>query len=148
VAERKYLRRQICRSKRRRSRRERRTLNHAHGSARCDSAEQLGQRQRAGLPLIEPLVDNLKYFRPDDLPPPAGEELRSLCRPKVDKLPTGPEVRTCAPSLRGRGRMSHDDRRFIEAAGLAIRAGAIRIPAGTRQAHRRRVIRLGLAGTR
>jgi len=43
----------------------------------------------------------VRYFRPDDLPPLAGQDLRALNRPPVHKV--------C-----GHGRMSHDDRRYIE----------------------------------
>ena len=31
---------------------------------------------RISVPMVEPLLDGQKYFRPDALPPPAGEELR------------------------------------------------------------------------
>ena len=43
----------------------------------------------------------MRCFRPDDLPPLAGQDLRALNRPPVHKV-------------RGRGHMSHDDRRYIE----------------------------------
>jgi hypothetical protein len=38
---------------------------------------------RISVPLVECLVDGVRYFRPDDLPPPAGEELRPLFRPRL-----------------------------------------------------------------
>jgi hypothetical protein len=41
VAKRKYLRRQICRSKEQRPRSERRSLNHGRGSSQCDSTVSL-----------------------------------------------------------------------------------------------------------
>ena len=36
---------------------------------------------RITVPLVAPLLDNLKYFLPDDLPPPSGDELRPLLGP-------------------------------------------------------------------
>ena len=44
------------------------------------------RRLRISLPLIPDLVDNQRYWRPDDLPAPAGDELRSWSRPKVHKV--------------------------------------------------------------
>lgn len=41
---------------------------------------------RISLPLVEPLLDGLKYFRPDDLPALAGEDLRPMSRPKLHKF--------------------------------------------------------------
>ena len=41
------------------------------------------RRLRISLPLVPHLVDGPKYFRPDDLPPPEGEDLRPLSRPRV-----------------------------------------------------------------
>ena len=38
---------------------------------------------RITVPLVAPLLDNLKYFLPDDLPPPSGDELRPLLRPRL-----------------------------------------------------------------
>jgi len=38
---------------------------------------------RISVPMVEPLLDGQKYFRPDALPPPAGEELRPLLRPRL-----------------------------------------------------------------
>ena len=35
------------------------------------------RRLRISVRLVESLVDGQKYFLPDDLPPPAGEELQS-----------------------------------------------------------------------
>jgi hypothetical protein len=45
------------------------------------------RRLRISVPLIECLLDNQKYFRPDELPPAAGEELRSLSRPRLTGSP-------------------------------------------------------------
>ena len=41
------------------------------------------RRLRISVPLAECLVDGQKYFLPDDLQPAAGEELRSLFRPRL-----------------------------------------------------------------
>jgi hypothetical protein len=38
---------------------------------------------RISVPLVECLVDGVRYFRPDDLPPASGEELRPLYRPRI-----------------------------------------------------------------
>jgi hypothetical protein len=38
---------------------------------------------RISVPLIEPLLDGVRYFREGDLPPAAGEELRPIARPKL-----------------------------------------------------------------
>ena len=35
------------------------------------------------MPLIPNLLDNQRYFLPGDLPPPAGEDLRPMVRPKI-----------------------------------------------------------------
>jgi hypothetical protein len=50
------------------------------------------RRVRISLPLIECLVDNARYWMPDTLPPLAGQDLRGLSRPKVDKI-LGPDGR-------------------------------------------------------
>ena len=44
------------------------------------------RRLRVSLPLVEPLLDGVRYFRPDDLPAPEGEDLRALHRPKLHKF--------------------------------------------------------------
>lgn len=54
------------------------------------SASQVRQL-RISLPLIECLVDGVRYFRPDDLPPPAGDELRPWLRPRITR---GPSMRS------------------------------------------------------
>jgi hypothetical protein len=38
---------------------------------------------RITVPLVECLIDGVRYFRPDDLPPPSGDELRPLLRPRL-----------------------------------------------------------------
>jgi hypothetical protein len=38
---------------------------------------------RVSVPLVECLIDGVRYFRPDTLPPPAGDELRPLSRPRL-----------------------------------------------------------------
>ena len=42
---------------------------------------------RISVPLIEPLLDGVRYFRPDDLPPPSGDDLRPLHRPRLTRAP-------------------------------------------------------------
>ena len=49
---------------------------------------------RISVPLVECLLDGRKYFRPNDLPPPAGEELRPMSRPRITKAPRAPSLRT------------------------------------------------------
>jgi hypothetical protein len=48
------------------------------------------RRLRISVPLIECLVDGVRYFRPDDLPPPAGDELRPMLRPRITVRPAPP----------------------------------------------------------
>jgi hypothetical protein len=53
---------------------------------------------RVSVPLIAVLVDNERYYLPDDLRAPVGEELRALYRPKIAQpKPMRPPR---APSLR------------------------------------------------
>ena len=42
------------------------------------------RRIRVSLPRI--LVDNHRYFLPEDLPPPARDDLRAWLRPKLGKI--------------------------------------------------------------
>ena len=43
---------------------------------------------RISVPLVECLIDGVRYFRDaDTLPPPAGEELRALFRPRLTPAP-------------------------------------------------------------
>ena len=49
---------------------------------------------RISVPLVACLLDGQKYFRPDDLPPPTGEELRPLLRPR---LTLAADQRTATP---------------------------------------------------
>jgi hypothetical protein len=41
------------------------------------------RRLRISVPLVPCLLDGVRYFRPDDLPPPAGDDLRPLYRPRL-----------------------------------------------------------------
>ena len=52
------------------------------------------KRVRISVPLVECLVDDVRYFLPDTLPPPAGEELRPMSRPRITKAPRAPSLRT------------------------------------------------------
>ena len=56
----------------------------ANGTVRC---------VRISLPLIPALVDGQKYFLPDDLAAPAGEELRPLYRPRIRQGNPAPQPR-------------------------------------------------------
>jgi hypothetical protein len=58
------------------------------------SASQVRQL-RISLPLIECLVDGVRYFRPDDLPAPTGDELRPWLRPRITR---GPSMRSMVRS--------------------------------------------------
>ena len=44
------------------------------------------RRIRVSLPLIPDLVDNTKYFRPDDVPALTRGERRAWSQPKVSKI--------------------------------------------------------------
>ena len=44
------------------------------------------RRLRISLPLIEPLIDGVRYFRPGDAPALSGEDLRASSRPKLHKI--------------------------------------------------------------
>ena len=44
------------------------------------------RKVRIGVPRIEFLIDNQKYFLPGDLPPAEGEDLRALYRPAPGKF--------------------------------------------------------------
>ena len=48
------------------------------------------KRVRISVPLVECLVDGVRYFRPGDLPAPEGEELRPMSRPRITKAPRAP----------------------------------------------------------
>ena len=45
------------------------------------------RRLRISLPLVECLIDNERYFQPDTLPAPVGEELRPIARPRITNAP-------------------------------------------------------------
>jgi hypothetical protein len=51
------------------------------------------RRVRISLPMAEPLLDNAKYFRDEDLPPLAGLDLRSPYRPRLNQTPRAPTLR-------------------------------------------------------
>jgi hypothetical protein len=53
------------------------------------------RRVRISVPLIECLIDGVRYFRPDDLPPASGEELRPVQRPRIT-------VRAARPAIQPR----------------------------------------------
>jgi hypothetical protein len=52
------------------------------------------KRVRISVPLVPGLIDGVRYFRPGDLPPPEGEELRPMSRPRITKAPRAPSLRT------------------------------------------------------
>ena len=47
-------------------------------------------------PLVPGLIDGVRYFLPDTLLPPAGEELRPMSRPRITQpwAPRGPTLRS------------------------------------------------------
>jgi hypothetical protein len=45
------------------------------------------RRVRISLPLVPCLLDGQKYFLPGDLAAPAGEELRPIARPRLERTP-------------------------------------------------------------
>jgi hypothetical protein len=51
---------------------------------------------RVSVPLVPCLVDNRRYYLPDDLPPAQGEELRPMLRPRITQPMRAPR----APTLR------------------------------------------------
>jgi hypothetical protein len=71
------------------------------------------RRVRISLPLVPCLIDDARYFLPDTLPPPAGEDLRSLYRPRPGKV-LGQDVRLDKPPRRGALWTSHDNSRLIQ----------------------------------
>ena len=44
------------------------------------------RRVRISLPLVPCLLDGQRYYLPDTLPPPAGEDLRPQRRPRIDTM--------------------------------------------------------------
>ena len=76
------------------------------------------RRVRISVPLVECLVDGVRYFREGDLPPPSGDDLRPLYRPRLTSAAdrrsphrdatlgqdAGNARRACAdPAVKGRG---------------------------------------------
>jgi hypothetical protein len=51
------------------------------------------------LPLIEPLVDGVRYHLPDDIAPPSGHDRRPVMRPRITQMKAPPRAPR-APSLR------------------------------------------------
>jgi hypothetical protein len=74
---------------------------------------------RISVPLIACLVDGQRYFLPDALPPPEGQELRPMLRPRITTQPQR-ERAPRAPTLRKlvRWAMECDD---AEQLGLRLR---------------------------
>ncbi|MBR0697573.1 hypothetical protein [Bradyrhizobium lablabi] len=48
------------------------------------------RHMRISMPLIECLVDGVRYWRPDDLPPVSGVELRPMLRPRIAQAKARP----------------------------------------------------------
>ena len=48
------------------------------------------------MPLVPCLIDGVRYFNPEDLAPPVGEELRPMFRPRIasTKPPRAPSLRS------------------------------------------------------
>jgi hypothetical protein len=57
------------------------------------------RRLRISVPLVPCLLDNQRYYLPDDLPPASGEELRPMLRPRIAQVKALPRAPR-APSLR------------------------------------------------
>ena len=55
---------------------------------------------RVSVPLIAALLDNQRYYLPDELAPPVGEELRPMFRPRITTPHDGVSRTPRAPSLR------------------------------------------------
>jgi hypothetical protein len=55
------------------------------------------RRLPISLPMVEPLLDGVRYFRPDDLPPLTGDELRLTSRPRMNRAPALARIGGCAP---------------------------------------------------
>ena len=49
------------------------------------------RKLRISVPLVECLVDGVRYFRPDDLPPATGNDLMPLYRPTLQSPGSRPE---------------------------------------------------------
>ena len=52
------------------------------------------RRLRISVPLVPQLLDNERYFLPDALPAPAGEELRPMSSSKITRAPRAPSLKT------------------------------------------------------
>jgi hypothetical protein len=50
-----------------------------HLTSNCAAVRQL----RISVPEVPDLIDNVRYFRPGDLPAPSGLDLRAVLRPKI-----------------------------------------------------------------
>jgi len=74
------------------------------------------------VPLIECLVDNVRYFRSDTLPPPQGEELRPLYRPQKTRGDARAELPSVGPSC-GETRPRPASRQASEAAAMVAKIG-------------------------
>ena len=59
----------------------------------------LASSVRISVPLVECLVDDVRYFRPDTLPPPAGDDLRLMSSPRITKAPRAQARRTCTSGM-------------------------------------------------
>jgi hypothetical protein len=57
------------------------------------------RHQRISVPLVACLLDRQKYFRPADLPPPTGEELRPLLRPRLTLAADQRTATPCSPRM-------------------------------------------------
>jgi hypothetical protein len=55
------------------------------------------RRLRISVPLVPALLDGVRYYLPDDLPAPAGDELRPLYRPRIAPASTPRRAYTRPP---------------------------------------------------
>jgi hypothetical protein len=54
------------------------------------------RHRRISLPMVEVLLDGVRYFKPGELPEARGEELRAMCRPKPAQVLAARPVRATA----------------------------------------------------
>ena len=69
------------------------------------------RRLRISVPLVECLLDGRKYFLPDELPPLAGTDLRSIRAPRLDKIGRAIPERARGPRWTAHDRARSERRR-------------------------------------
>jgi hypothetical protein len=91
---------------------------------------------------VQCLIDGEKYFQPDDLPPPAGEELRPWRRPRAPSLRHMVKLALECDSAEAKGR---DLRRRLDCLDPAQRRERARVlvDGGMSQSDAARILRVG-----